>query len=203
MIHTRMDIPQKVCVAVSGGPDSMAVLDFLLRGNREVVVAHFDHGTEHGSEASDFVKEYCASKNLKLFLSKADRLRIKGESPEEYWRNMRYEFLSSIDLPIITCHTLDDQVEQWIMTSLKGKSRLIPCSNRNVIRPFMLTTKESLVSWCDRKGVPYLIDPSNSSDKYMRSYVRKHIIPHALYVSPGLYKIVKKKVIELYTLKGC
>lgn len=198
MLHIRGEIPRSVCVAVSGGPDSMAVLDFLVRGGRDVTVVHFDHGTEHGEEASAFVSEYCAEKKLKLFLSKANRSRIKGESPEEFWRNMRYEFFFSIDSQIITCHTLDDQVEQWIMTSLHGNPRLIPYSNRNIIRPFMVTTKADLISWCNRKGVPYLTDPSNSSSRYMRSYVRQNIVPHALYVNPGLYKVVKKKVERLF-----
>lgn len=198
MIHICGNIPRSVCVAVSGGPDSMAVLDFLLRGGREVTVAHFDHGTEHGSEAAEFVSKFCAEKNLKLFLSKANRSRIKSESPEEFWRNMRYEFLFSIDHQVITCHTLDDQVEQWIMTALHGNPRLIPYSNTNIIRPFITTTKASLLSWCDRKGVPYLIDPSNLSPRYMRSYVRHNILPQALHVNPGLYKVVKKKVKRLF-----
>lgn len=199
MIHISDEVPRTVCVAVSGGPDSMAILDFLTRGGRDVSVAHFDHGTEHGKDASEFVQKYCEEKNLKLFLSKANRSRIKGESPEEFWRNMRYELLFSIDLPVITCHNLDDQVEQWVMTSLHGDPRLIPCSNRNIIRPFMTTTKQELISWCERKKVPYLVDPSNKSHKYMRSYIREEIIPRALYVNPGLYKVVKKKVKELYS----
>jgi tRNA(Ile)-lysidine synthase len=199
MIHIGNEIPRTVCIAVSGGPDSMAVLDFLVRGGRDVSVAHFDHGTEHGAEASEFVTKYCEERNLKLSLSKADRSRIKSESPEEFWRNMRYELLLSIDLPVITCHTLDDQVEQWIMTSLHGNPRLIPCSNRNIIRPFMTTTKQELVDWCKAKDVPYLVDPSNVSHKYMRSYVREMIVPNALYVNPGLYKVIKKKVKALYS----
>lgn len=178
----------------------MAILDFLSRGKRTVTVAHFDHGTEHGSEASEFVKKYCEERKLKLFLSKADRSRRKDESPEEFWRNMRYELFRSIQSKVITCHNLDDQVEQWIMTSFHGNPRLIPPNNGNILRPFMTTTKTSLISWCERKKVPYLTDPSNSSHKYMRSYVREEIVPRALYVNPGIYKVVKKKVEKLYKI---
>lgn len=198
MIRINGRIPEKVGVAVSGGPDSMAILDFLSNSKRKISVFHFDHGTKHGREAAEFIKEYCQKKNLELFLNKANRERTKDESPEEYWRNMRYDFFRSYDFPIITCHHLDDQVEQWVMTSLHGEGRLIPPSNRNVIRPFMTTTKEQLISWCERRSVPFIIDPSNSEDKYMRSYVRKNLIPHALRVNPGLYKVIKKKVLILY-----
>ena len=196
MIKINGAIPNVVGVAVSGGPDSMAILDFLTRGNREVFAVHFDHGTEHGSNASKFVKEYCDKNSIKLYSSKANRERLSTESPEEYWRNMRYNFFRSLDFDIITGHTLDDQVEQWIMTSLHANPRLIPYRNRNVFRPFMTTTKDTLVSWCKRKNVPFVVDPSNFDDKYMRSFVRKNIVPQALIYNPGLYKVVKKKVIS-------
>lgn len=196
MIHISKSIPrdQKIGIAVSGGPDSMAILDFLSRGGFDICAVHYDHGTEHGSEAAAFVTEYCKEKNIELFLSKKNRERTKDESPEEYWRNLRYGFFNSLPFKIITCHVLDDQVEQWIMTSLHGNPRLIPYENRNVFRPFMTTTKAELLEWCERKKVPYLVDPSNSSPKYMRSYVRTEIVPRALKVNPGLYKVVKKKI---------
>lgn len=197
MIKIVGSIPNEICVAVSGGPDSMAVLDFVNTGKRKVVAAHFNHGTEHGQHAELFVTQYCKEHNIELLIGRANREKAKSESPEEYWRNIRYDFLNNIDMSVITAHVLDDQVEQWIMTSLHGTSRLIPFSNKNIIRPFIGTTKAELISWCNRKGVPYIVDPSNSSEKYMRSYVRTQLLPHALKVNPGLFKVIRKKVIDL------
>ena len=51
MINILGSIPKKVTVACSGGPDSMAVLDFLVKGKKDITVAHFNHGTDHGNEA--------------------------------------------------------------------------------------------------------------------------------------------------------
>lgn len=187
-------LPKKLYVAVSGGPDSMAVLDFLIRGGRDVTVLHFNHGTQHGQEAERFIRDYCFEK-VPLIIGRSSRERLRDESPEEYWRNMRYEFFSEFSGTIVMAHNLDDQVENWIFTSLHGESRLIPYRHGNVVRPFMTTTKDRLVSWCIRHDVPFITDPGNSDEKYMRSLIRQQIVPQALRVNPGLFKVIKKKVL--------
>jgi tRNA(Ile)-lysidine synthase TilS/MesJ len=58
MIKLLGKIPNTVTLACSGGPDSMAALDFLMRGRKRVKVAHFDHGTEHGSKARKILAEF-------------------------------------------------------------------------------------------------------------------------------------------------
>ncbi len=194
------DIPYTVGVATSGGPDSMAVLDFLVRGGRIVVAFHFNHGTEHSREAEEVVKEYCIANELSYVVGNISSSKPSNKSMEEHWRDERYKFLESkitFDIPIITCHTLDDQVENWIFTSLHGNPRLIPYRRGKIIRPFISTKKEVLVSWCDRKNVPYVIDPGNSDPKYMRSLIRTRIVPEAMKVNPGLHKVIRKKVKKL------
>lgn len=202
MIEFLGKLPWRPAIAVSGGPDSMAILNFLSK--KSPLVLYFDHGTEHGAEAKAFVKRYCIKHGLELKLGLADRERTKDESPEEYWRNMRYSFFSNItELPIITCHNLDDQVEQWIFSSLNGKPNLIPyCRTgqwNTVIRPFLITKKIVLEDWCKRKSVPYLTDPSNSDYRYQRSYIRHELVPRALKVNPGLHKVVKKKIVKEFS----
>jgi tRNA(Ile)-lysidine synthetase-like protein len=198
MIHiVGGKLPRKLCVALSGGPDSMAILDFLIRGGRDVTALHFDHGTEHGKEARAFVTEYCIANRIPLIVGTANREQSPDESPEEFWRNMRYDFFNEIHTyRIVTAHTLDDQVENWIFTSLHGMGRLIPYRRApNIVRPFLTTTKADLLDWCDRKNIPFVTDPGNSDEKYMRSLIRTKIIPEALRVNPGLFKVIKKKVL--------
>lgn len=195
MLHLACKIPQKVYIAVSGGPDSMAALSFLRAGKKDVTALYFNHGTSHGEDAEKFVREYCQQNNIPLIVERISRTKNKGESPEEYWRNCRYDFLRRYD-PVITCHNLDDQVEQWIFTSLRGNPKLIPIYNQGVIRPFVLCRKSELVDWCRSKNVPYLVDPSNSDVKYTRNYIRKELVPAALKVNPGLYKTVARLVKE-------
>jgi tRNA(Ile)-lysidine synthase len=197
--------PKQVAVAVSGGPDSMAILDFLIKGKREILALHFNHGTKHGEVAEKFVTNYCNENGIDWEVRRISREKLPSESPEEYWRNERYLFLDhhAKYLPVITCHHLNDQVENWILTSiLDGKPRLIPYRRGNVIRPFLTTRKASLESWCDRKGIPYLIDMSNFDPKYARSRVRNKIVPEALAINPGLYKVIRKKVKKEFDLSN-
>lgn len=199
MIRLLKKLPNTVYVAVSGGVDSMAALDFARRGKRAVHVLHFDHGTKHGSEARKFIEAYCSSERIPLTISSLQRPRDPSESLEEYWRNERIRFFREhTDAPIVTAHHLDDAVEWWIFTSLHGSPRLMSYSNdtTGVIRPFLATPKDELVSWCERKGVPHVSDPSNESRNHSRNRIRHDIVPHALVVNPGLRTVIKKKIVE-------
>jgi len=194
MIRILGRLPEKIYVACSGGPDSMAVLDFLVKGKRDVTVAHFNHDTPFGRFAEKFVKEYCKEKNIKIVVGNISRERHHDESLEEYWRNERYRFFESLDGPVITAHHLDDVVEWWTFTSFHGNPRLIPYRRNQTIRPFLSTTKEDMWNWVDRKKVPYVTDPGNFDDNFARSYIRKNIIPQALKINPGLRKVIRKKI---------
>lgn len=183
----------------------MAALDFACRGGRDVRVLHFDHGTPHAAEARAFLEAHCEARGLDLVVSGLRRERGTGESLEEYWRSERIRFfkVQSGHGPIVTAHHLDDAVEWWIFTSLHGDPRVMPVENREsgVIRPFLATEKSELVEWCEKKGVPFILDPSNNSRDYMRNRIRHDIMPHALSVNPGLRKVVRKKI--LTASAGC
>ena len=200
MIQLIMPIPRRVSVAVSGGIDSMAALDFVCRGGHDVQVLHFDHGTRHGAQAREFIEDHCRSLKLRLVVSTIQRGKGTGESQEEYWRTERMRFFTENREwgPIVTAHHLDDAVEWWIMSALHGEPRLIPRENpeTGVVRPFLSTSKTELADWCMRKGVPHVEDPSNISRDHMRNVVRHDIVPHALKVNPGLSKVVRKKLLE-------
>jgi tRNA(Ile)-lysidine synthase len=194
MIDILHKIPTTVTVACSGGPDSMAVVDFLRNGRKNVRLAYFDHGTDHGAEACDFLTSYSRSNDIPLVVGKISRDRDESESPEEFWRNERYEFLNSLSEKIITAHHLDDAVEWWLFTSFNGTGRLIPSRVGKFIRPFLSTPKSEFISWNDRKSVPYIVDPSNKNLRYARCRIRHRIIPEVLKVNPGIGKVIRKKI---------
>ena len=199
MIKLLGNVPNKIAVAVSGGPDSMAALNFFERGKREILVLHFNHGSNHSKDAEHLVADYCGIRNIPCAIGGISRDKHRNESQEEYWRNERYAFFSNYyDYKIITCHHLDDAVETWVFTSLHGNPMLIPYKRDNFIRPFLTTRKDDFTSWCKRKGVPYVVDPSNNDTAYMRNFIRHTLLPNALTVNPGLHKVVKKKVLEQY-----
>lgn len=198
MIRILDKLPKECIIACSGGADSMAALSFLTNHNkRNVTVAYFDHGTEFGAEAKSFVQDFCHNNNLNLSIGQITEPKSKDESWEEYWRNQRYLFLHSFNLPVITAHNLNDQMENWLFTGFHGHPRLIPYQNRNVIRPFMLALKSELIEWCKSKNIPWLEDPSNQNTNFMRNKIRHDILPEVLKVNPGFDKVIFKKVLEL------
>jgi tRNA(Ile)-lysidine synthase len=204
MIQLLGKVPNNIYVAVSGGPDSMAVLDFLNNGKRTVSALYFNHCTDHGYEAKKFVRNYCMHRGIGLLDSRVRTKKPDAVSWEEFWRNERYKYFKQhSERPIVTGHHLNDVVEWWLMSSMHGEAKIIPHANDdyNIIRPFLLTSKKELVDWCDRKGVPYLVDPSNESRDHMRNVVRHDIMPHALKVNPGIEKVMKKRVQEVFDMR--
>ncbi len=199
MIKIQGKLPRKVYLACSGGIDSMTLLHFL-RNNHDVTVLHFDHRTENSLIALDFVDDYCLKNDIEFIYAKNRRDKPKDKSHEEWWREGRYEFLDRFtDAPVITGHHLDDCVETWIFSSLHGTGKIVPYRRKNIIRPFRLNMKRDIELWGNMHNVAHIEDPSNSDTKYTRNYIRHTLMPHALKVNPGLYKTIKKKVIE----NGC
>lgn len=196
MIRFLGEIPNKCIVAFSGGVDSVAVVDFLLNGRKDVTLAFFNHGTLTSESAQNFVIDFATRRGIDLHVGRLFREKKHDESQEEFWRNERLRFFSSLDSPVYTAHHLDDAVETWIFTSLHGDPKLIPYQSGNVIHPFLITPKKEFVSWCKRKKLDWIEDESNNDVRFMRNLIRHKIVPEALKVNPGLHKVIKKKYIN-------
>ncbi len=194
MIRLLGNIPKDIVIACSGGPDSMAVLDFLKNSSRKIRIVHIDHGTKHAAYAKEFIKQYASEKCIDIDIHKIEEKIPKGVSPEAWWSKERYKVFHRYNLPIITGHNLNDVAEWWMFTSMRGNPKITPYRNRNVIRPFLTTEKGKLESWCNYNDVPYVIDPTNAGDEHARSLIRKNIIPEVLKVNPGFLKTIRKKV---------
>ena len=196
MIRVTGKIPRRVAVAVSGGIDSMAALDFLRRSH-EVVVLHYNHGTPYAPKAEALVRGYCIEHQLTLVIGRCHEEMPAGVSKEAWWRDQRYKFFTeATSLPIVTAHHLDDQVENWIFTSMNGNPFLIPHTRDQFIRPFITTEKNDFTLWCVRKGVPTINDPTNDDTKYRRNYIRHTMMPHVLAINPGIKKTIRKKILD-------
>lgn len=172
----------------------MVVLDFLRQGRRDVTVAHFNHGTEHGAEANKFVSEFTSENGIPATFSKVSGPKPKDQSWECYWRDERYAFLNSLDGPVITCHHLNDCMETWIFSSLHGQPKTIPYQTRNVIRPFLLTSRADIMEWAKRFKLSWVEDHSNQDVVHPRNRIRHAIMPHLLEINPGLARVVARQV---------
>jgi tRNA(Ile)-lysidine synthase len=116
---------------------------------------------------------------------------------EEHWRDERYKFFDNFGT-VITAHHLDDCIETYLFSTMHGEPKLIPMIRKNVVRPFLTTPKSEFFNWVMRKDLPFCHDTSNDDDKYKRNYIRKHVVPHAYMVNPGIDKVIKKKLLDAY-----
>lgn len=193
MIKVQHPIPRSVGVAVSGGIDSMAILDFLRR-RHDVHVYHFNHGTEHGNRAATFMRDYCDSNSVPYTFGLIGSSKPQNKSWEEHWRDERYAFLKAQEDTIVLGHHLDDCVETYLFNMCHGKEHTIPYRHANCIRPFRLNRKDILTKWAIRHDVPWIDDPSNEDTSYARNHVRKVLLPAILKVNPGIYKVIYKRM---------
>lgn len=197
MIKLCVKLPLSIAIAVSGGADSMAGLDFLRRSNRQILVLFYHHGGEDEDIACQVVVTYCDKYHIPYQIGRGSEVIPKGVSQEMFWRDSRYAwFAQATDLPVITCHHLDDVMETWVMSSMKGEGRLIPVTRDQYIRPFLTTDGSELKSWCQRKGVPYAEDPSNAKCDHDRNFVRNVMMSNVMTLNPGFRKTILKKVLE-------
>jgi tRNA(Ile)-lysidine synthase len=184
-------------LAVSGGIDSVAVWDFLRR-SRSVRLAFFDHGTPNSHRAREFIESDPQFRDCEIRVGHTHNDKHDDQSWEEFWRLQRYQFLSTLDGPVITAHHLDDCIETYVWRMCHGRGDTIPYRRNNVIRPFLLTPKQSFRDWCIRHQLRWIEDVSNADVRYTRNHIRHRVIPELLRVNPGLAKTVHKLVLNQY-----
>jgi len=180
---------QIVCVAISGGPDSTALL-FILNELKEtfgfrIKACHFDHALRSGSSGDARFTEKMVERLGLEFAMERDG-SPGGGSIQSLARERRYGFFKKLldsgyaDL-VATGHTLDDSVETSIMWMLRGVGPGafggVPCVRGKYVRPLVDTRRSALLDWLKKNEIEYVIDPTNDTDKYLRNRIRRHVIP--------------------------
>lgn len=173
----------KYIVAVSGGVDSMVLLDMMMRaGERDVLVAHFDHGIRDDSHLdADFVRVAAQKYDLPF----ATRREVLGKNASEATaRERRYAFLRSLaeqhGATIVTAHHLDDLVETVAINVTRGTGwRGLAALDSGVLRPLIDMEKSTLLAYARTHSIEWREDPTNATPAYMRNRLRRqtHMLP--------------------------
>jgi tRNA(Ile)-lysidine synthase len=192
-----------VVAAVSGGPDSMAMLHALCVLARErklrVVVAHFDHQLRpHSHDDVALVRRMADQLGVPVVTGLGDvrAYAIKTrQSLEAAGRVLRYAFLEDVADragadAIVTAHTRDDQVETVLMRILRGAGargcRGILARRGRVVRPLLPVARADTHEYCRVHGVPSIDDPSNFDTRYYRNRIRHDVLPDLRRAYPGI-----------------
>jgi tRNA(Ile)-lysidine synthase len=180
----------RVVLAVSGGTDSMALLDAAARvaPSRIAAVATFDHGT---GDAARFAAAFVAERTLALGLKIVTARASERTDSEATWRAARWAFLHGVArearAPIVTAHTKDDQVETVVMrimrsSGARGLAGLY--ADSDVIRPLIDVPRTATEAYVRERNVPVIEDPTNASRAYLRNRVRLDLLPALRRVRP-------------------
>lgn len=185
-----------VLVAVSGGPDSVALLKILsllaVEYRLRLTVAHLNHGLR-GNEADndeDFVRRLSEQMGVDCITRKVDIRSLqkgRGGSLEEVGREERYLFLDEVANgcgagKIATGHHMDDQAETVILNLIRGSGPeglkgIPPVRNRRIIRPLLYAPKKDIQTFLYHEGIPHIQDSSNADPLFLRNRIRNQLLP--------------------------
>lgn len=198
----------RVLVAVSGGPDSLALLHALYQhqealGAAFLGAAHLDHGLRGAESQADarFVAQWCDGHGITCVLGQADISAMRGKTTQEAARAARYAFLNNAARElgadkIATAHTQDDQVETILLNILRGTGldglRGIPYRRDRVVRPLRDVSRRQVLDYCSQHDLAPRTDPSNlDPSHYLRNRIRLELLPRlASDYQPGVRQVL-------------
>ncbi len=193
--HNLIPSGSTVLVAVSGGPDSTALLHILasLRPvlNCSLVCAHVDHGLrpDEAEQEAAIIQRLARSLGVPFFIYRVDVLshgRQHGLSLEHAARELRYACLRGCAREqgaalIAVGHTADDQAEEVLHRLLRGSGRKgisgMALRNGDVIRPLLQTPKKRLLDYLARHALSFSLDSSNENTRFLRNRIRHQLLP--------------------------
>ncbi len=209
---------KKICVAVSGGRDSMALLHCLNACKEELGIyltaLNCDHMMRESSAGdSAFVKAKCEEWGVPLICFKAEGLNLKTEAEARDWRRNCYFFAakgvdgsgkkltSGADF-VATAHHLDDNAETVLfnlargsaLSGVEGITDSVITNEEgdelNLIHPIISCTREEINAYIAENGIPYVDDETNFSDAYTRNYIRNNVLLSLEKAIPGAAKAI-------------
>ncbi|MBN1387530.1 MAG: tRNA lysidine(34) synthetase TilS [Bacteroidales bacterium] len=194
----------RILLAVSGGIDSMVMLDIFIRLNYNIAVAHCNfqlRGKESDGD-EEFVENLCNTKGIKLYKKKfrtEEYAAEKGISIQMAARDLRFDWLSRIKEEenfnlLAMGHNLNDSIETILInltrgTGINGLTGISPKSGY-IIRPLLFATRQMIREYGINNSIEYREDSSNIKTKYTRNKIRHNVIPVLQQINPSvLYSI--------------
>lgn len=185
----------RIVVAVSGGPDSMALLNSLIalkdRLGCELVVAHVNHMIRAVADSeTEYVKRFCELNKIQCYIKKADVVTIaqqQKKGTEEMGRIIRYDFFDEVleeskANKIAIAHNANDNAETVLMnvlrgTGISGLKGIEPVRDNKFIRPLINQERLSIERYCEDCKLDPRFDESNKDNTYTRNKIRNLLIP--------------------------
>ncbi len=198
-LKIAMSVDGRVLVAVSGGPDSTALLIALHEAGHDLVAAHYDHALRAGSdEVARQVRGLCTRLGVELISERRDQPLPKG-SLQAAARELRYAFLERARIEagaewVALAHTADDAVEGAVLHMLRGCGlaglRGMPERRGRYVRPMLGVWREEVNRFLAARGVVAHEDPSNRDERFARVRARLSLLPALERARPGINRLI-------------
>lgn len=189
-------------VAVSGGVDSVVLLDLISRTKHSLVIAHVDHGIRGDESQADarFVRELARRYQLSYIDTE---LNLGPGASEEVARTRRYEFLFNLaeefGAKVVTAHHFDDLVETVALNLVRGTSwrGLAVLGREQIVRPLLPFTKEMIYDYALKHHLEWVEDATNQTDDYLRNRLRRLIFRFVASDNKHSIKELRDKQLEV------
>lgn len=188
----------KIVLGVSGGPDSISMLNILkeIKDEQiikfEIYIAHINHMIrEEAIDDEKYVEDYCKKNNIKCYIKRIDVVKIANDKKigtEEAGRKARYEFFEEIlkktnSNKIAIAHNINDKIETIIMhllrgSGLSGLKGIEPIRDNKFIRPLIECERSEIEQYCEKYELNPRIDKTNFENEYTRNKIRNIVIPY-------------------------
>ncbi|MGN1373323.1 MAG: tRNA lysidine(34) synthetase TilS [Candidatus Coproplasma sp.] len=192
---------KRICVAVSGGRDSMCLLHYLFSCAKEFNITlsalNCDHSIrgEESERDSAFVREYCAANGILCHSFKWEGERFSDEGLARSWRLCCYNQIISEGKAdfIATAHHMNDNAETVLFNlargaSLSGVTGIADSRSLGLIRPLIGVSREEIDGYIKENNIPFVEDSTNLSDGYTRNKIRHNVLPALEEAVPGAVK---------------
>ena len=208
----------KIVVGVSGGPDSITLLECLNKYKEklgiEIIVAHINHLIrEDSTEDEQYVENVCKNKNIKCYIKRENVLSLaknKKIGTEEAGRKVRYEFFDEVlkkekANKIAIAHNMNDNAETILLnlsrgTGLNGLEGIQSFEYNKYIRPLINISREEIEAYAEKNKLNPRIDYTNQENIYKRNKIRNELLPYLKSLNPNiiqnlsrLSKIIKEE----------
>ena len=206
-IHEEPDVQERaraaayaadrpLLLAVSGGLDSMSLLDAMAVSapERVAAVATFDHASgAHSVRAAVHVRAEARRRGFRVVTGRMPPAADRGDGVEAMWRSARHRFLAetaaAYGARVATAHTRDDQIETVLLRAMRGAGArglagLVAAGP--IIRPFLYVTRRTLERYAEARRIRWVEDPSNVGLDFLRNRVRRELLPALRAADPAI-----------------